>query len=90
MTALLFAYKALATLLIVVFLAVAMRLCWKSISALQFALYTGVANLGLATGPFLLAPIQSWLGYGMVFLLSAALCLAMIAILRQAVIEPST
>jgi PAT family beta-lactamase induction signal transducer AmpG len=88
MTALLFAYKALATLLIVVFLALAMGLCWKSISALQFALYTGVANLGLATGSFLLAPIQSWLGYDMVFLLAALLCLAMVAIVRQSVIEP--
>lgn len=87
MTALLFAYKALATLLIVVFMAVSMRLCWKSISSVQFALYTGVANLGLATGPFLFAPIQSWLGYGMVFLLSASLCLAMIALIRQTEIE---
>lgn len=87
MTVLLFAYKALATLLIVVFMAVSMRLCWKAISALQFALYTGVGNLGLATGPLLFAPIQSGLGYGAVFLVSAALCLAMIAILRRTPIE---
>lgn len=87
MTTLMFAYKALATLLIVVFMGVSMRLCSTSISALQFALYTGVGNLGLATGPFLLAPIQGWQGNGAVFLVSALLCLAMVAILRNTRIE---
>jgi PAT family beta-lactamase induction signal transducer AmpG len=88
MTVFLFTYKTLATLLIVVFLAVSMGLCWKAISAVQFALYTAVANLGLATGPLLLGTIQGELGYGAVFVFSAALCVAMLALVRRVTLEP--
>lgn len=89
MTAFLFSYKVLATLLIVVFLAIAMGLCWKAISAVQFALYTAMANLGLAAGPLLLGTIQGRLGYGAVFVFSAALCMAMLVILRRVTLEPA-
>jgi PAT family beta-lactamase induction signal transducer AmpG len=83
MTVFQFGFQFVATMLIVLFLAISMSICVKTVSAVQFALYTAAANLGLAVGPILLGPIQSRFGYAPVFFFVAGFFTLMLALLRR-------
>ena len=68
-----FIYAAIClyVLILVVWAVAAMRMCSPAVAATQFALYMGVANLGIAFGSFLIGPIQGYGGYSAVFFATA-------------------
>jgi PAT family beta-lactamase induction signal transducer AmpG len=73
---------ALFTLLNIGVLALAMRLCWKRISAMQFTFSMTVFNIGLTTGAALLGALKSWLDWSSIFMVFAGMLLITVFILR--------
>jgi PAT family beta-lactamase induction signal transducer AmpG len=72
----------LFTLLNIGVLALAMRLCWKRISAMQFTFSMTVFNIGLTTGAALLGALKSWLSWSSIFMVFAGMLLVTVSILR--------
>lgn len=75
-------YQSLYTFFMVAFLATAMNLCWRRISATQFTLYMAIGNLGRAVGSSLLGPLRDRLDWPGMFLVFAGLMLAALAIVQ--------
>ncbi len=72
------AYNILYVFIQVGFLAVAMELCWKKISASQFTFYMAISNLGWITGSAIIGTIKeqySWSYSILAFAFLAALAL---------------
>jgi PAT family beta-lactamase induction signal transducer AmpG len=76
-------YQTLYTFFMVAYLATAMNLCWKRISATQFTLYMAIGNMGRAVGSSTLGPLRERLDWPGMFLVFAAL-MAMALLLTQA------
>ncbi len=64
-------------------LALAMQLCWKRISALQFTLCMTVFNLGLASGAALLGALRVHFSWQVLFVVFAFLMMLVMFILKQ-------
>jgi PAT family beta-lactamase induction signal transducer AmpG len=77
-----FAFDTLVTFLNIAFLATAMELCWKRISATQFTLYMAINNLGRAVGAGYLGEIKNFLvAWEYVILVYAAVAILMLILL---------
>jgi PAT family beta-lactamase induction signal transducer AmpG len=63
-------------------LALAMQLCWKRISALQFTFFMTVANLGLSAGAALLGFLRSYFGWQITFLVFTAMVVGVVVLLQ--------
>lgn len=61
------AFCTLLTLINIGVLALAMHLCWKRISAIQFTFCMTIFNAGLATGAALLGYLRSFFGWQTLF-----------------------
>jgi PAT family beta-lactamase induction signal transducer AmpG len=66
-------YCILRTLIYIGVLALAMHLCWKRISAMQFTFCMTIFNAGLASGAALLGWLRSYFEWQALFLVFAAL-----------------
>lgn len=56
-------YNILYVFIMVGFLAIAMELCWKKISASQFTLYMAISNFGWITGSAIIGTIKTQFGW---------------------------
>ncbi|MCY7311634.1 MAG: MFS transporter [Chitinophagaceae bacterium] len=71
-------YNILYVFIMVGFLAIAMELCWKKISASQFALFMAISNFGWITGSAIIGPVKenfSWQYCILAFAFLAAIAL---------------
>ena len=71
-------YNIFYVFIMVGFLAIAMELCWKKISASQFTLYMAISNFGWITGSAIIGPARerfSWQYSILVFAFIAAIAL---------------
>lgn len=75
-------FCTLFTLINIGVLALAMHLCWKRISAIQFTLCMTVFNLGLASGAALLGYLRSFFEWKMLFVAFAVIILLGLIILK--------
>jgi len=66
-------YQTLYTFFMVAYLATAMNLCWKRISATQFTLFMAISNTGRALGASMLGPLRERLDWPAMFLVFAGL-----------------
>lgn len=56
-------YNILYVFIMVGFLAIAMELCWKKISASQFTLYMAISNFGWVTGSAIIGTVRDQFGW---------------------------
>lgn len=75
-------FCALLTLINIGVLALAMHLCWKRISAIQFTLCMTVFNAGLASGAALLGYLRSHFDWQILFFIFALMIIISIVILQ--------
>lgn len=71
-------YNILYVFIMVGFLAIAMELCWKKISASQFTLYMAISNFGWITGSAIIGTVRNQFGWQysiLAFALLAAIAL---------------
>ncbi len=62
--------------------AIAMRCCWKRISALQFTFYMGLYNLGLTAGAAMIGPLRNYFSWEYTILTFSILALVAMFLLR--------
>lgn len=72
-------YNILYVFIMVGFLAIAMELCWKKISASQFTLYMAISNFGWITGSAIIGTVRNQFGWQ--YSILAFALLAVIALL---------
>ena len=72
----------LTVLIYIAVLALAMQLCWKRISALQFTFCMTVFNAALASGAALLGDLRNYFGWQAIFLIFSAVTFAVMMLLR--------
>jgi len=65
-------FYTLDTFVTIALFAIAMQLCWKRVSATQFALYMAVSNMGLSLGTGLTGKLTQFLSWESVFLFYTA------------------
>lgn len=65
----------------IAFFAIAMSLCWKRVSATQFALYMAISNFGLSVGAGLFGLLSAQVDYHTMFFVLAGIALVSLAIL---------
>jgi PAT family beta-lactamase induction signal transducer AmpG len=85
-TAFIFAYTTLYCFLTIGLLSMAMKFCWKKVSATQFTVYMAITNFGFAAGPKLIAPIRNAYGWEITILAFAVIVcvvLLMLQFMRQ-------
>lgn len=58
-----FLFTTLYTFAVISMFAIAMQLCWKKISALQFTLFMAIYNLGQTTGASLIGPFRNHMNW---------------------------
>ena len=75
-------FCTLLTLINIGVLALAMHLCWKRISAIQFTFCMTIFNAGLATGAALLGFLSSFFNWQMLFIVFTLMTLSSMIILR--------
>ncbi|MBK7886638.1 MAG: MFS transporter [Bacteroidetes bacterium] len=75
-------FCTLITLINIGILALAMHLCWRRISAMQFTFSMTIFNLGLSSGAGLLAAIRSFFEWQTIFLFFPLIMLLALLILR--------
>jgi PAT family beta-lactamase induction signal transducer AmpG len=80
-TAFIAVYCTLRTLIYIGVLALAMHLCWKRISAIQFTFCMTVFNGGLAFGAALLGYLRSYFGWQTLFMVFAIMMVMAMAVL---------
>lgn len=76
------AFCTLLTLINIGLLALAMHLCWKRISAVQFTFAMTIFNAGLASGAALLGVLRSLLSWQLLFLAFALLVMVGMTVLQ--------
>jgi len=81
-SAFVFVYCTLRTLIYIGVLALAMHLCWKRISAIQFTFCMTIFNAGLASGAALLGSLRGLFTWEMLFVVFAVLMVASMILLR--------
>lgn len=74
-------YCILRTLIYIGVLALAMHLCWKRISAIQFTFCMTIFNAGLAFGAALLGQLRSMFGWETLFVVFAIMMVIAMAVL---------
>lgn len=62
-TAFIFGYTTLYVFSTIGLLAIAMKFCWKKVSATQFTVYMAITNLGFSVGPALISPVKDRFGW---------------------------
>ena len=81
-TAFIFAYTTLYCFSTIGLLSMAMKFCWKKVSATQFTIYMAVTNFGFAAGPKLIAPIREAYGWELTILAFAVIVCAVLLMLQ--------
>jgi PAT family beta-lactamase induction signal transducer AmpG len=74
-------YCTLRTLIYIGVLALAMHLCWKRISAIQFTFFMTIFNAGLASGAALLGQLRSMFGWETLFVVFAIMMIISMVVL---------
>ncbi|MBD3276155.1 MAG: MFS transporter [Candidatus Marinimicrobia bacterium] len=69
------------TLITIGMLALAMEICWKTVSAVQFTLYMVIGNFGLSSGSALMGPVTDHLSFEQLFLVLAGLSVTSVLLL---------
>lgn len=62
-TAFIFIYTTLYVFSTIGLLAMAMKFCWRKVSATQFTIYMTISNLGFSLGPVLINPVKERYGW---------------------------
>lgn len=70
-TAFIFFYTTLYVFSTIGLLSIAMKFCWKKVSATQFTIYMAITNLGFSVGPGLIAPLKERYGWEFTILVFA-------------------
>ncbi|HJS54248.1 MAG TPA: MFS transporter, partial [Chitinophagaceae bacterium] len=81
-TAFIFAYTTLYCFSTIGLLSMAMKFCWKKVSATQFTIYMAVTNFGFAAGPKLIAPIREAYGWEITILAFAVIVCVVLLMLQ--------
>jgi PAT family beta-lactamase induction signal transducer AmpG len=81
-TAFIFAYTTLYCFSTIGLLSMAMKFCWKKVSATQFTVYMAVTNFGFAAGPKLIAPIRNAYGWEITILAFAVIVCVVLLMLQ--------
>jgi PAT family beta-lactamase induction signal transducer AmpG len=75
-------FCTLITLVTIGALALAMQLCWKRISAMQFTFCMTIFNFGLSSGAALFGYIRGYLGWQGIFIVFSLLAIIAMAVLK--------
>ncbi|MCB9797092.1 MAG: MFS transporter [Alphaproteobacteria bacterium] len=75
LSAAVFVWRLVQVITAISFFATAMALCWRRVSATQYALYMAVSNLGTSAGAALLGPLHKSLSFPQLFVVMVG-CLA--------------
>ena len=81
-TAFIFAYTTLYCFSTIGLLSMAMKFCWKKVSATQFTVYMAITNFGFAAGPKLIAPIREAYGWELTILAFAVIVCVVLLMLQ--------
>ena len=81
-TAFIFAYTTLYCFSTIGLLSMAMKFCWKKVSATQFTVYMAITNFGFAAGPKLIAPIRDAYGWEITILAFAVIVCVVLLMLQ--------
>lgn len=81
-TAFIFAYTTLYCFSTIGLLSMAMKFCWKKVSATQFTVYMAITNFGFAAGPKLIAPIRETYGWEITILAFAFIVCVVLLMLQ--------
>lgn len=81
-TAFIFAYTTLYCFSTIGLLSMAMKFCWKKVSATQFTVYMAITNFGFAAGPKLIGPIREAYGWELTILAFAVIVCIVLLMLQ--------
>jgi MFS transporter, PAT family, beta-lactamase induction signal transducer AmpG len=81
-TAFIFFYTTLYVFSTIGLLSIAMKFCWKKVSATQFTIYMAITNLGFSVGPGMIAPINEKYGWEFTILVFAIVVSGVLFILQ--------
>lgn len=81
-TVFIFAYTTLYCFSTIGLLSMAMKFCWKKVSATQFTVYMAITNFGFAFGPRLIAPVRETYGWEVTILVFAIIVCVVLLLLQ--------
>jgi PAT family beta-lactamase induction signal transducer AmpG len=81
-TAFIFGYTTLYVFSTIGLLAIAMKFCWRKVSATQFTIYMAITNFGFAAGPSLISPIKDRYGWEVTIFAFAIIVTAVLIMLQ--------